>query len=108
MSELMQIPAWLGAAVVTGIIAAIGYVAKQIVDWLATARATKANRFARLVDLQSLLRAGRVIFAIQNDHAQRLLTMIQEHHGDQVAKDKGFERTFAMAYSYLTPEEQEL
>ena len=47
MLELMQIPAWLGAAVVTGIITAIGYMAKQILDWLATARERKATRFAR-------------------------------------------------------------
>ena len=108
MLGLTQIPEWLGAAIATGIIAAVGYIAKQILDWRTTIRATKAAQFARLVQLQSLLRAGWVSFVIQNDHAMRLIAMVEQNHDDLITQGEGYERTFARAYPNLTSEEQEL
>ena len=108
MLGLAEVPEWLGAAVATGIIAAVGYIAKQILDWRTTVRATKAARLGRLVELQSLLRAGWVSFVVQNDHAKRLIAMIVHNHGDLITEEEGFERIFARAFPYFTSEEQEL
>jgi uncharacterized membrane protein len=79
-SELTQIPAWLGTAVIGAIIAALGYVGKQFLDWWAAVREKENVRRARLVELQSLLRATWVSFTVQNNHAQRLAAMIMENH----------------------------
>jgi len=108
MQAYMQIPEWLGAAVMTGLLAAIGYIAKMLLEWLANARAARAARFARLVELQSLLRAARVSFLIQNEHAQGLQAMINQHHSNPLLPEQGYEHLFAEAYPKLIHDEKEL
>lgn len=107
MPELNQVPEWLGVALVSAIIAALGYVAKQVLDWITSVRAVKNARQAALVELQSLLRASWVSFVIQNAHAQRLLEMIEEHHPGPLPSGEGYERVFVVAFPSFTPDEQE-
>jgi hypothetical protein len=107
-SELTQIPEWLGTAVIGAIIAALGYVGKQVLDGLAAVREKKRERRARLVELQSLLRATRVSFTIQNTHAQRLTAMILENHPNVTQPEGGYDRIFATTYPQFTSEEKEL
>ncbi len=108
MDNLMQVPEWLGAAVIGAVVAALGYVGKLIVEsWLGIREAQNARR-ARLVELRSLLRAAWVSFAVQNNHAKRLLSMVREKHSDLIGTEEGFERTFSKAYRVFTPDEKEL
>ena len=58
---------------VGAVIAALGYVAKMILEWWAEVREARRARRARLVALRALLQASKASFEIQNDHAQRLL-----------------------------------
>lgn len=82
MSELTQLPEWLGGAVIGAIIAALGYVAKLIFDEVVAAREARNVRLARLVELHSLLRAGKACFLTQNAHAKRLTNLITLNHSD--------------------------
>lgn len=108
MSELTQIPGWLGAAVIGAVIAALGYVGKTILEWWANVREARNVRRARLIELQSLLRATKVSFVVQNTHANRLTSMIKENHPDFVQLEEGYERIFSKAYDQFMPEEREL
>ncbi len=108
MDSLIQIPEWLGAAVIGAVVAALGYVGKLTVETWQSIRNAQHARRARLVELQSLLRAGRVSFTIQNSHAQRLASMIRKEHAELVEEEKGYERIFSKAYNAFTPDEKEL
>ena len=108
MSELNQIPEWLGAAVIGAVIAALGYVGKIILEWWSKVREARNTRRARLIELQSLLSATRVSFVIQNNHADRLVSMIKENHSNLVQAEEGYERIFSKVYDQFTPEEREL
>ena len=108
MDNFMQVPDWLGAAVIGAVVAALGYVGKLIIEsWQGIREAQNARR-ARLVELQSLLRAAWVSFAVQNNHAKRLLSMIREKHPDLIETEEGYERTFSKAYKAFTQDEKEL
>lgn len=104
----MQVPEWLGAALVGAVIAAIGYVGKLIIESWRSFREEQDARRARLVELQSLLGAARVSFAIQNSHAKRLASTVRKNHADQVKGEKGYERIFSIAHDEFTTEEREL
>ena len=108
MDNLTQVPEWLGAAVIGAVVAALGYVGKLIIEsWLAIREAQNARR-ARLVELQSLLRAAWVSFAVQNNHAKCLLSMVQEKHPGLIGTEEGYERSFSKAYGAFTLDEKEL
>lgn len=108
MDNLMRVPEWLGAAVIGVVVAALGYVGRLIIEsWLAIREARSARR-ARLVELQSLLRAAWVSFAVQNSHAKRLRSMVQEKHLDLLGAEEGYERSFSKAYTVFMPDEKEL
>lgn len=108
MDSLTLIPEWLGVAVIGAVIAATGYVGKLIVEsWIGIREAQNARR-ARLIELKSLLNATRVSFAVQNNHANRLLSMIRKTHPELKGMDEGYERAFTRAYSVFTPDEKEL
>jgi hypothetical protein len=108
MTNLMQVPEWLGAAVIGAVVAALGYVSKLIIESWASYREVQNTHRARLVELQSLLRAAWVSFAVQNGHAKRLLSMVLENHPDLIRAVEGYERTFFTAYRMFTPDEKEL
>ncbi|MBE7468345.1 MAG: hypothetical protein DPW09_16935 [Anaerolineae bacterium] len=107
MSELTQLPEWLGGAVIGAIIAALGYVAKLIFDEVVAAREARNVRLARLVELHSLLRAGKACFLTQNAHAERLTNSITMKHLD-LEKGKGYEEIMSKAFAQFTLEEKEL
>jgi hypothetical protein len=105
--QVTQISEWLGAALIGGIIAAIGYVAKQILDWLSALLKARNMRLGRLAELLSLLRASGVAFDIQCDLRDRLDAMILRNHPDLKLTEEGYEAELSKAYSELKPEELE-
>ncbi len=108
MENLMLLPEWLGTAVIGAVVAALGYVGKLIIESAIAIRAARNARRARLVELQSLLRASWVSFSVQNDHAKRLLLMVRENHPGLAETEKGFDRAFSTAYMEFKPDEKEL
>ena len=107
MNSLSAIPEWLGGAAVGAVIAALGYVAKIAMEAISAVRRDRNARRASLVRLQSLLRASRVSFLIQNELAQRLLADIQRNHPD-VSTAGGYESAISNAYDKLSRDEREL
>jgi hypothetical protein len=108
MTDLVQLPEWLGAALIGAVLAALGYVAKSALElWTAARRRSEARR-AALIELHSLLRASGVTFRIQNGHARRLLQMVQRNHPEEVRGAVGYEGHFARAHSRFNAEEKEL
>lgn len=110
MDGIIQMPEWLGVAVVGAIIAAIGYVAKLIIQWITEVLVNIRDRRARLIELLSLLQAGKDIFHIQCDNRDRLDRLISERDPKlyQSLSPKGYERLFTVAYPDMQPEEKEL
>jgi hypothetical protein len=72
MLDLSQVPDWLGAAVIGAVIAALGYVAKLIMEFWLNNRVKKDTQRATLAKLRALLDATRVTYLVQNQLARRL------------------------------------
>lgn len=105
---MVDLPEWLSTAVVGAIIAALGYVAKLFIELWRSHRELHDIRRARLVELQSLLRATKVSFEIQVGHAERLLEMINTKYSDLLRGQRGYERKFSLAFEKFTEDEKEL
>jgi len=96
MTGLNSIPDWLGAAAAGAIIAALGYVIKQFLDWISAVKTRRDERRARLLDLYSLLSATRNCFLIQKTNINRLLEIIQKRSPQEIQAILGeeFQRRF--------------
>lgn len=99
---------WIGPALLTAALAALGYMGRQLFEWIASVRTANAARHAKLAQLSSLLRATQVAFLIQNDHAKRLKSLIGSNHVDASGAGGGYERLFASVFPDFTDEEREL
>lgn len=99
---------WLIPALLSATLAALGYFGKQVLEWRLAARQARMTHMARLAELQSMLRASYFSFTIQNDHASRLLEMIERSQPELAAAGGGLERIFSRAYRQLSDEEREL
>ena len=53
--QLGPVPEWLAVALVTAALAALGFIGKQVHEWIVTVNAARRTRRARLVTLLSLL-----------------------------------------------------
>jgi hypothetical protein len=108
MNTLGQIPAWLGTALLGAIIAALGYVAKLLLEAIEDLRAVKRTRRARLVELLSLLRAGQAAYYAQSEVRDRLASAILRRNPDLAKSSQGYERLFAAAHPGMSADELEL
>lgn len=108
IEALKTIPAWLGTAVIGALIALFSFVAKTLYEWRLDVRQQRAAKLASLLELASLLRAGWVIYTVQNTHARNLYKMLQQSHPEQLSRDYGFDEAFTQLYDYFRPEEAEL
>jgi hypothetical protein len=113
MSEMLNtFTAWStdrisGAIIVsfaTALIAAIGYVLRLGADWWSNRKQINTTRRAQLVQLQSLLRATRVSFAIQREHADSLYKSIEKRDARSLAGS--LEGTFANAFKVGFPDNE--
>ncbi len=108
MESVTQIPEWMGKAVLVAVIAAAGYVAKLLLEWLGDLRARLQIRRTRLVGLLSLLRAGKAAYEVQCDNRNRLEKSVSARKPDLAWSVTGYERLFTVAYANMTEEEKEL
>lgn len=108
MDSGAHIPEWLGTAVLGAIIAAVGYVAKLLLEWLGGVQTRLRTRRARLVELLSLLRAGKAAYEVQCDNRNRLERSLSERDPHIAASLGGYERLFTVAYPSMTEDEKEL
>jgi hypothetical protein len=99
---------WLWPALLTAAIAAVGYVAKLLIETIKDIRAEKRARRTHLLELYSLLMAGYAAFKVQTDNRNKLMAAIDSKYQQQVAGKIGFEERMEAVYTILTPEEKEL
>jgi hypothetical protein len=108
MEQIVSLPEWLGAALIGAIVAALGYVAKLLLDWWGHFSDVRSEQRARLLELSSLLRASRALFLVQNAQVRRLSEMLRARLPNERAKFKGFEAAMSALYPQMTSEEKEL
>jgi len=106
--NLLTVPEWLGAAVLGAVLAALGYVGKQIAEWVVKLRSDERGRRARLAELLALIRAGDAAWKVQCDDRDRLADLIEARQPGWSAATHGYDRVFALAYSTMTEQEREL
>jgi hypothetical protein len=107
LGQIEEIPAWLGAALVGAVVAALGYVGRLIVDEWRSWRTRRAEETASLLSLKALLDAAGAAFAVQAELRDRLSAMLHQHHPD-VADDQGYERYFSSLHGDFSPDEMEI
>lgn len=94
-------------ALVAALLAALGFVAKEIVASVREWRREDAERRVLLVRLQALLEASRAGFLVQSELRNRLFTQIRARLPDEGA-DAGYESMFTRLYEQMSPEERDL
>ncbi|WP_133511526.1 hypothetical protein [Candidatus Thiosymbion oneisti] len=97
-------------AVISAAFAALGYILTTLGHILKSILESKRSRRAHLVELFSMLKAGKVAFIIQSKHRDSLLNLINIRDPElaKKAKNLGYDRVFSLAYPDMTPEEKEL
>jgi hypothetical protein len=106
---LSEADASIVVAILAALFAALGYVGKLVVDVARAAIERRAARRAKLVEIDSLLRASRAVFVVQNELAIRLEESLSQSQPDTVVPEgAGYEETFVAGYAEATPAEREL
>ena len=104
---LATLPSWFGTAVLGAVLATVGFVAKQLLEWLGTVRKGARERRARLVTLLSMLNATAAIFRAQAKLRDRLTDLLDQRSSAEPASH-GYERSLTLAFQSMTPAEREL
>jgi hypothetical protein len=101
------IPDWLGSAVLAAALAAVGYVAKVVLEAIGAAMERVSAHRARLVELRALLLAGKMAFRIQRELAGRLQESISATHTDAGQGRGSLERLFSACHETLTSDQKD-
>jgi len=99
---------WLWPALLTAAIAALGYVAKLLIETIKSIRAEKNARRTQLLQLYSLIKAGDVAFEAQKEHRNNLMRIIEKNHQQLIKGKVGFEDKMEAAFDSFNHEEKEL
>ena len=105
---LTTIPEWIGTALLGAVIAALGFVGKQLYELWSGLRKAQAARLASLTNLSVLLAASRTLFLVQNRWARSLLEMLGKKYPDAVDAADGFEAAFSTLHDEFSSEETAL
>lgn len=104
----MAVPSWLGSALLGAILAFVGYVGKQVIEWRAKLRLEERARRARLSELMAMIRAGDAAWQVQCENRDRLLDRVSKRIPELVRSARGYDHIFSVAYPTMTTEEREL
>ena len=85
-------PSWAAPALLTGVIAALGYVGKTVAELVLQLRGTALERRSRLVELYALLRAGDAAYAAQRRLLKRLAVRLRSRVPEAAERPPGFDR----------------
>lgn len=105
---LTPIPEWLAAALLAAALATLGFVGKQIFEWIAVLRTARRTRRAKLVTLLSLLHGSAAVFRVQATLRDRLAQTLIQRSPELAKSNAGYEALFAASFPTLTAEELEL
>ena len=99
---------WLWPALLTAAIAALGYVAKLLIETIKSIRAEKNARRTQLLELYSLIKAGNIAFEVQKENRNLLTGLIEKNHTQLIKGKIGFEEKMEAAFDSFSIEEKEL
>jgi len=102
------VPTWFGAGVLSAGIAAFAFAFRSLWDWISTVRERRRHRLSDLIQLQSLLRASKAAFDIQQKHVRHLLAAVQRRDANAASLDGGYEEFLSHSFHLMDPEEKEL
>jgi hypothetical protein len=74
--QLDALPEWLATALLAAALAMLGFVGKQVLEWVASRSAARRKRCARLVTLLSLLRGSEAVFSVQARLRDQLFALL--------------------------------
>lgn len=97
----------MNAAVWGGVVAALGFLAKQIWDATIEHRRIKRARRSQLVELQALLSATRVSYEVQILHRNSLLELLRTRL-PTIDVSRGYDQAFASVFTAMSSAEREL
>ncbi len=101
-------PSWAAPALLTGVIAALGYVGKTVAELVLQLRGTALERRSRLVELYALLRAGDAAYAAQRRLLKRLAVRLRSRVPEAAELPPGFDRLLLETYAVMNEEERQL
>ena len=107
METIIALPEWFGAAVIGAIIASFGYIFKLFVTIWGESLAKYRSDKASLIELHSLLTAGKTTFKIQGKNRNKLSDLLRKRDPSLV-DGLGFEESFLLAYPSMEEKELEL
>ena len=93
---------------VPALIAAVGFVARQVVQGVNDWRSERERRRARLHELGALLRASGTAFDVQRALAGRLAERLRSRHEADLTSGEGLESLFARFHQELDVDERDL
>jgi hypothetical protein len=97
-AAILQLPAWLGTALIGALVASVAYVAKLVMESLSKWMTARRERRERLVTLQSLLLASGVTHLILRKLVRRLCDEIRRERPDI---DGPFDQILAAGFAFL-------
>jgi hypothetical protein len=106
--EIISLPEWLATALLAAALATLGFVGKQILEWIVALRAARRARRAKLVTLLSLLNGSAAVFRVQAILRDHLFKSLIQRNPDMKSIDTGYEAVFSAAFPTLTDEELKL
>ena len=106
--EIVSVPEWLAAALLAAALATLGFVGKQIIEWIVVLRATLRKRRARLVTLLSLLNGSAAVFRTQAFLRDQLFASLAQRYPSLNDDRGGYEAAFSRAFPTFTDDERKL
>jgi hypothetical protein len=104
----MAWPVEVQVAVIGAAVAGLGYISKSIVEWWQKKRNERAGIIAQLQTLDSLLKAARALFVLQQEQVKSLWALLKENHPKELSSSEGYDDAMARCYPVMNDKEQEL
>ncbi len=108
MALFTEIPDWLGAAIIGAIFAAVGYLARELIERRKVNQAIVAENISNLKSLLRLLGIQKRVYDLQCEQRNELVSHLEEQFPEEVVKYAGFEEKFEYLYDKMNLRDREI
>jgi hypothetical protein len=106
--EIVALPEWLATALLAAALATLGFVGKQVLEWIVALRAARRARRSKLVTLLSLLNGSAAVFRVQAILRDHLFNSLVQRNPELKSSGLGYDAVFSAAFPTFTDEERKL